>query len=171
MAGKNKSEPQTFSTRKECYNWMSENGYKISQAKFYEDSRTMLVIQRDGSVKMKDLKNYLVTAGVEQYSGSRKAVLTIEQIRAEKERKELEKLQLDIDTKQFKLDVEQGKYIPREEFELEMCARVAVMYTTFRRRFKERFSEEDREFAFQVVDEVMNELARTDRFEVIFESN
>lgn len=171
MSNEKKSDPKIFSTRKSCYNWMSENGYKISQAKFYEDSRAMLVIQRDGSVKMKDLQNYLITAGVGQYAGSRKAVLTIEQIRAERERKELEKLQLDIDTKQFKLDVEQAKYIPREEFELEMCARVAVMYTTFRRRFKERLSGEDREFAFQVIDEIMNELARTDRFEVIFESS
>lgn len=52
-------EAERFKNRKQAFNWLREQGYKVSQGKFYQDCLTGFpIIQRDGSVSRYQVMEY-----------------------------------------------------------------------------------------------------------------
>ena len=177
----NIGESVVFNNRLEVIEHLRSQGYKIGKTKFYEDCKQKKVrIQADGSILAKDAELYAVREGIyrpEAISSSNKA----EGLHETKLQKEIEKLTWENKKREFEYDLQLGKYIPRDLLDLELASRAAVFDSQLRTKIKARIKtwiamadgKIDKQpdiaaDAFEMLDQVMNEFARMDRFEVVF---
>jgi hypothetical protein len=176
-------QEERFDNRKAVLEYLNENGYSVSQGKLYADAKKgLLRLQPDKSVLMSSVEAYIK----DPESGLVKhAEVGAEQDNAERaERKstaELNILEGKATRQKFDLDREMGRYLLREDFELELASRAAVLETGFKHRIKTDISEwiqvckgsqaqraELLGLILLAVDQQLNEFATTDKFQVMF---
>jgi hypothetical protein len=175
-------EIRIIKNRLEAVEYLNRRGYKVGKSKFYADSKKGLIkIQADGSILASDLESYARRVGISRpdMEGSRPDV--VEELHEVKMRKEIEKLEWENRKREFEYDLQLGKYIPRDLLDLELASRAAVFDSQLRTKIKARIKtwiamadgKIDKQpdiaaDAFEMLDQVMNEFARMDRFEVVF---
>ena len=170
--------------RLEAVNYLQRRGYKVGKSKFYADCKRGLVkIQSNGSIIPRDLETYAVKIGLDRFAAPEvvSQVDDVSELHEVKLKKEIEKLDWENKKREFEYDREMGKYIPRDLLELELASRAAVMDSRLRTKIKARVKKwialaggsqakvpDVVADAFDMLDQVMNEFARMDRFVVIF---
>jgi len=176
---KNENGERCFKNRNAVLGYLKDQGYKIQKSKLYKDSREgKLRIQGDGTVLFIDvdlyIKAYLLAVKTADAAEAEK--LQQEKISAETDVKKLRAKRL-----QFEIDKEQGKYIPKDQFDMELAARAAVLEAGIKHMFYSKVSEwihvvggdisktnELLEEMITSLDEKMNDYASMDQFQVIF---
>ncbi len=167
----------------EVVDYLQRRGFKIAKSKLYADAKKgLLRIQADGSVYAGDAEAYARQMNLPRpdMDGPDPAKMEVAQLeKSELERRELE---LKIQKREFELEREQGKYLPKDQLALELASRAGVLDSGLRTKIKERARdlvhtasgkpEQVPEFVAQmmdILDEQMNEFCRMDRFQVVFE--
>lgn len=156
---------------------LEKQGFKISKSKAYRDKRAgILRVEPDGVVLANNARAYAMTlrkVGV--------SPINLEKINEEKSKKEVERLSLEIEKIKFNLDRERGKYLLKEEFEMEMAARASVFDLSLRHMVHTRVpewikvtggSDEKTNLLIELmnkeIDDLLNSYAAMDRFQVVF---
>ena len=156
---------------------LERQGFKISKSKAYRDKRAgILRVQKDGAVIPSDARAYALT--LRKVGAS---PINLEKLNEEKSKKELERLGLEVEKLQFTLDRERGKFLLREDFEMEVSGRAAVLDTGIKNLVYTKTAEWVRavggkdektnlliEMAIQEFDQLMHDYSSMDRFTVIF---
>jgi hypothetical protein len=155
--------------------WLQGQGYKLKKTKIYKDKdRGLLKIQQDGRVLESDVRayaeQYLFREGVDGSS-----------LTDQKTKKEIERLILRIDREKYDFEKDQGKYIARDELSMEFAARALAFDAGIKSDFTAKVfdlikicggdpekSKSIIDFISDLLDRRFRELARVDRFQVIF---
>jgi len=175
------SQERIFKNRLEAHEYLKRRGYKLGKSKFYQDCKNgLLKLQSDGSILWSDLDAYIKRAGLTQPDLDKSAEES-EQLYRQKLEKEVERLEWENRKRQFEYEREVGKYIPRQDFEAEIAARVAAHEARLRNLIRERALEwiwtvngdpqrvnDLIEQVNQDVNDLFNDLARMDQFQVVF---
>jgi len=161
-----------FKTRNAVLVHLNSAGYKVSRGKLYGDFEKKLIrMEPDGSVLEIEVRNYAVNQLTDGY----------QDIQALKNEKEVEKLNEQIAKLRFERKKEEGKYIPKKDFEAELAARAAVFDSGFRHAFNVKGRElialvggkPDKAADFlaalnQILDDQLTTYATTKVFQVMF---
>ena len=156
---------------------LSSAGFKISKSKIYRDKdKNRIKINQDGTVPETEVRAYAAT--LERKEGD---IGDLNDIHTRKTAKEIERLDEQVKKIKFENAKEQGKYIPRVDFEAELAARAGVFDTGFRHAFDMHVREwialvggkpeKSADFLLalnRVLDEQLNNYATTRTFQVIF---
>lgn len=120
-------DTMTFPNRLAVAEYLKANGWKVSKSTLYNRTgKAKLVPREDGLYYLKDVKKYARFFLKRQDTGQRVQEQLDEQQR-KKMRLEIEKLEEDVARSRMKRQVEEGKYIPRDQIELELAGRAAVL--------------------------------------------
>lgn len=171
----------SFANRREALSHLRQHGYKISTGKLYQDCKAgMLRIQTDGSVLESDLNRYIKRASLVKPADIKEKV-EVSELEFKRRQKEIEKLDEQIADLRLKREVAEGKYIPREDFEMELAARAAILEAGLRYMFQSKISEWVMvvsgdtgrisgllELINRQLDTQLNEFASMKQFQVIF---
>ena len=176
---KNKSVAMaTFPSLLAAMENLASAGYKISKSKIYRDKdKNFIRVNTDGTVPETEVRAYAAT--LERKGGS---IDDLNDIHNRKTGKEIERLEEQIRKLRFDREKEQGKFIPRGEFESELAARAAVFDSGFRHAFNVKAREwialvggkpeKAADFLLalnQALDEQLTSYATTRTFQVMFE--
>ena len=166
-----------FSSLLEVLKHLDKAGFRISKSKLYRDKdKAMIRVNPDGSVPETEVRAYAST--LERKDGN---IDDLSDIHAQKTKKEVEKLEEQIAKARFEREKEEGKYIPKKDFEAELAARAATLDAGFRHLFNSRVREwvnlvngdvkKSADFLQDLnnsLNELLNQYAVTDSFNVIF---
>ena len=169
----------SFINRYTALHHLIEAGYKISKDKFYRAFKKELIrMEPDRSVLEVEVRNYALN-NLSKIDGSLENPADIQAL---KNKKEVEKLEEQIAKLRFDREKDQGKFIPRNEFESELAARAAVFDSGFRHTFNVKAREwialvggkpeKAADFLLalnQALDEQLTSYATTRTFQVMFE--
>lgn len=176
------NQERILKNKLEAVAYLNRRGFKVGKSKLYADCKKGLVrIQADGSIFATDLESYARRQGLDRPDMDGSDPKKVEELQEIKLRKEVEKLDWENKRRQFEYEKETGKHIPRELLELELASRAAVMDSQLRTKIRARarewtaivqgsseYTPELITDALDMLDQVMNEFARMDRFQVIF---
>jgi len=113
---------------------LTDAGFKVSKSKISRDkTKNLIRVNPDGTVLESEVRAY--TGGLERKSGS---IVDLNDVHSRKADKEIEKLDEQISKYRFEREKEQGKYIPKKDFEFELAARAAIFDSGFRHAFNMR---------------------------------
>jgi hypothetical protein len=171
--------------RLEAVKWLKDRGYTVGKSKLYADTKAgQLKVCNDGSIRVSDLEDYVARQGLEPLEQVTEPEEGAEDLQREIKREQLRQLQLDNERREFERQRQEKQYIPRKDLELELVSRAGVLDTGLRSDIKAHARDwvhlvggrAERvpdlvEAMLDVLDRRLNEYARMDRFEVIFEDN
>jgi hypothetical protein len=157
---------------------LRRTGLRFQRASFTgTGTKGAIRINPDGTVLETEVRAYAAT--LERINGD---VDDLSDAHAVKTQKEIERLNEQIAKMRFEREKEEGKYIPKKEFEAELAARAAVLEAGFRHTFNVKVREwialvggkagKSADFLQElntVLDEQLNSFATTRTFQVMFE--
>lgn len=179
MAKKKNDYAPSFPSLFAVLDHLDAAGFKISKSKLYRDrDKGLIMVENDGSVLEVSVREYALT--LERIEGD---IGNMGDLHAQKTAREVKSLDVKIAKQTLDLEVAQGKYILRSDFETELAARAVV----FESGFRHFFSAQAREFIALVggkidktpdllqalndgLDEQLNQYASMDTFQVMFEA-
>lgn len=116
---------------------LSAAGFKVSKSKIYRDQgKGMIRVNPDGTVPETEVRAYAAT--LERVGGD---ISDLSDIHAKKTAREVESLEIKIAKQKYELEKDQGKYLPRADFELELAARAVIFETGLKHRIRSKVSE------------------------------
>lgn len=120
-------EPETFPNKFAAWEWLTANGWKIGKSQFYNHCKDGLMRpEQDGTYSLRRLKKYAKLHVRRAETG----LLQRDELEKLQERKlkgEVELLEIKKAREEYDLDVRQGKYIAREDVELELAGRAVAL--------------------------------------------
>jgi len=169
-----------FSDRSEALKWLKAKGYRIGKTKLYADSRKgLLRMQPDRAVLKKDVEQYAKTLA--NLGDPRDKTLDAHRLKMEAACRRLEKQNALLD---FDLQEKKGKYILRNEAEMERAGLIITMEANFRNLLVGKASEfieivhgdQDRiaglQFQFnESMDDMFRKMAKVEKFRVILKDD
>ena len=172
-----------LASRAEALRYLNDQGYKVKKTKLYHDCKTgKLQVQDSGEILVCDLEAYIQREGLEPLSEATGVDPEVVNLQKQKLKNEVERLDWEVKRRKFEYEKTQGDFIPKENFVLEMTARVAMANTRLKSGIRLNADEwidivdgdHDRrqeflEAVFEHLNTIMNELARMDRFQVLYE--
>lgn len=128
-------QKQNFTSTKEVLAHLQDRGLRVSKSKIYEDkSKGFLKAQADGSFTKRDVDKYAAT--LTSHALPDKELAVAQEYASRKAKAEAEKLEEQAKAERFKNDVREGKFIPRDDVEVELAARAGVLATGLRTAFE-----------------------------------
>ena len=171
--------PNTFANTKRVYEFLIAQGWKVSQRAVYNHVKDGKLRKKDGIFTSRAVSKYAKTFLNRKDSGQTLPV-EHEQLQRDKLTQEIRRLTIQVERDEHKLGVEQGRYLPREDFELELAARASVFDAGFRYFFQSMAAEmitlvggnmkKIPEFIAMLntkLDEQLNEYATTKEYQVM----
>ena len=157
---------------------LKEQGYKVQKSKLYQDRKAGLIkVRPDHSVVESEVLAYIQRAGLQKkwdHSGE------MDETFSDKTRKEVTRLELQIERERFDLDKKRGKYLLKTDVETALAIRVGVFEAGLKHLFQTRFREciqlaggnpKKTQMAIEYwnngIDELLDELARMEEIEVV----
>ena len=111
------------------------DGRKIAKSKLYADQRKGLLRRHpDGTFRVREVERY--AASLPLVSAPDRETEEAQHYAARKARAEAEKLEEQAKAERFRNEVRAGKYIPRDDVEVELAARAGVLATGLRTMFE-----------------------------------
>lgn len=168
----------TFKSLLEVCNHLERTGYRISKSKLYRDrDKGMIRVNPDGTVPETEVRAYAST--LERIGGN---IDDMSDIQARKIMKELELRDEQVKKLKFQREVEEGKYMPRREFEAELASRAVVLDSGLRHMAQMHVAEwvamvqgksgmipDLIQAMNSEIDRMMNEYATMEHFQVMFQ--
>ena len=107
--------------------YLKTAGWKVTRTSLYRHrSEGRFLPQNDGAYRQKDIDKYARTWLKQQSTGKRVSIKS-DEMQRQKLEWELKNLQLDSERKKFQHEKEQGKFIPKEQMEIELAARAGIL--------------------------------------------
>ncbi len=107
--------------------YLKAAGWKVTRTSLYRHrSEGKILPEKCGQFSQKDVDKYAKNWLKQQSTGKRVSTKT-DELQREKLELELKNLQLDSERKKFQHEKEQGKYIPKEQMEIELAARAGIL--------------------------------------------
>ena len=180
--GEKKELPEpSFDNRMEAVRELKRRGYKIGKQKFYNNcSHGLCKVEADGTVLESSLEKYIKhpRSGLKRLDKIRE-----EEAGKEKTKAEIEKLQEQVAKLRFERGVMEGRYISREDFEIELASVIGQVQTGLHHMLEMRVPDwvalvsgdtgkikDLLDAAKRALDDRLNDFAKIDRFKVVFES-
>jgi len=117
----------SFKSRVGVLTWLQENGWQVSRSGFYKHFREgKLRPEQDGTFTLTAVEKYAKTF-LKRASTGKKVRVAIDDLLRKKAGLEVRSLEIKTAREEFKRGIEEGKYIPRDQLELELAARAAVL--------------------------------------------
>lgn len=178
-------DQKVFTSLLQVKDYLIEQGYKVSKSKIYRDAENGKITAESDAAGNKSVSALAAWEYAEKHlekTGVNKGDL--KNLQATKLMQAIKIQEIDARRKTFDLEKEQGKYIPKAEFEAELAARASVLDSGFRNMFNIRVREwialvngtPERAPDFlaalnQALDEQLNTYATTRTFMVLFEDS
>lgn len=157
--------------------YLKERGFKIGKQKVYDDCKKgILPVSDDGRVLKAAVDLYAKALEVHSTDSAKLGELSEKKLQ-----KEIEKLTVQIDKERHNLEKDQGRFIPREDFEREMAGRAAVFDVGLRHEIRIHVAEliaivggeVTKQNAFmdrmnEIIDAQLNTYVQTDTYQVVF---
>lgn len=173
-----------FTTRLDVLGYLEKEGWKVSKSKLYADcNKGRLLPGKGGEYEIKEVDAYAKDFLKRKDTG-KKVDEELEDRNRKKLDAEIRKTIAQAAKAEHDLAVAQGKYIPREDVELELACRAAALDNLLKHHLQARAPELVRlvggdkkktpdliEVLSNDIDQALNEFARTDNFQVILEAN
>jgi|SRR6056297_2616460 len=177
----------TFKNRTAVVEWLKAKGYKVKKSKLYADAKAgLLRVENDGSVLMESVARYLEhpEAGVKEHMETVEAGsdLEVKEYHRRAAIAKAKKTELEAKRLEFEMEKDAGRWLPREDLELEMAGRAAVLEQGFKNLVQVKAADwvhacggdpkragELRAAINAELDGLLNEFARADAFQVLFE--
>jgi len=122
-----KDQKQVFKNLLSVLTWLQAHGWQISRSGLYKHHGEGKLRKRDdGHYHLKDVEKYALTFLKLKATGKR-VQRARDELQQQKAALEVKKLDLEIARAEHKKKVEEGAYIPREQIELELVSRAAVL--------------------------------------------
>ncbi|MBU1054854.1 MAG: hypothetical protein KKC46_13660 [Proteobacteria bacterium] len=171
----------SLKNRLEVLSWLKSQGCQIGKTKIYADSESgKLRLQPDGSILLADVELYK-----QAYLSPRKKAFAVAGI----EILQRENLELDAEIKrekkaklQWEREKEIGKYILRDDFEMEVTARAIVLDASLKQMVSlkaldwvsivqgnHKLVKDMTDAILRCIEEALNDYANTDKFQVVFQ--
>lgn len=129
------SVPDHFASLQEVLAHLADAGRKIGKSKLYRDkARGLLKARPDGTFRRADVERYAAT--LPAHALPDRHVAAVQEYATRKARAEAEKLEEQARAERFRNEIRAGQYIPREDVEVELAARVGVLGTGLRTMFE-----------------------------------
>lgn len=171
----------SFKTLMEACEHLKRAGYKVSKTKLYRDKDSgKIKINADGSVLEAEIRAYAATY-LDQLGPK---IDDLSNIAADKADLERQKLKEQIEKLRFSRERDMGRYVLKEEVDLKMVGVLTVLDINFRQlvdlimvdfcRLMNgdiRKINQAKDFFEQKMDDMLNKLAHTDSFTLIFEES
>ena len=107
--------------------YLQAAGWKVTRTSLYRhQSEGKFLPQSDGTYLQKDIDKYAKNWLKQQSTGKRVSTKT-DEMQRQKLEWELKNLELDSERKKFQHEKEQGKFIPKEQMEIELAARAGIL--------------------------------------------
>jgi len=117
------ADERVFRNRIEALQHLQAQGYKIQKTNLYSDAQAgRLRLQPDGSITEKALERYIKRVGLTRPS----EIADSGGLQAKKLALEISKLEEEYQERRFKNDIQEGKYLPRDQVYMELAGRAAV---------------------------------------------
>jgi len=111
---------------------LTNSGYKISKSKLYRDrDKGMIRINKDGTVLETEVRAYAAT--LERKNGD---IGDLSDIHAQKAQVDVKVREEQYKKLKFARLRDEGKYLPRRDFEAELASRAVVMEAGFRQHYR-----------------------------------
>ncbi len=126
------SDKQVFEKPIDVYRHLKANGWKVGKSKVYSDVGTRLKPDKDGKYSLETVELYAL-----KYlkrvapSGPENVADELEKLHLERLRREVSLRKRQEEKLCFELELKKGKYIPIEQFERELAARMIVLRAGF----------------------------------------
>jgi hypothetical protein len=172
-----------FTSLLQVKDYLIDQGYKVSKSKIYRDAENGKITAQTDAAGNKSVSALAAWEYAEKHlekTGVNKSDL--KNLQSQKLMNAIKIQEIEHQRKSFDLEKEQGKYIPRADFESELAARAAVLESGFRHLFNVKAREwiaivggkPERTADFLAalntgLDEQLNTYATTQVFQVIFE--
>ncbi len=167
-----------FPSLREAVRHLQQAGYKVSKSKISRDKgKNLIKINSDGSVSETEVRAYAAT--LERKGGS---IDDLNDIHNRKTGKEIERLDEQIAKLKFEREKDQGKYVPKAEVDQKIISTLIVLDVSFRQIMDMNMTDichilkgdvkklnNAKDYVDDLLDEMMNKLARTDSFSIKIE--
>ena len=179
--GEKKESAPSFDTRMEALKELKHQGFKIGKSKLYKDcSMGLCKIEKDGTILESSLNKYI--------KHPRSGLKRLDKIQEEEAGKakttaEIEKLQEQVAKLRFERGIMEGRYISREDFEIELASVIGQVQTGLHHMLEMRVPDwvvlvagepakgkDLLDATKRALDDRFNDFAKIDRFKVVFES-
>lgn len=182
-----KGQVDRWKTKADVLIYLVAQGWDIEKSTFYNHSNPA---HKDGG-RLNRLKGWYLKTHVDAYAkqylnkldGADPAGDEQSGLQREKLQEEIAKIRVNREAAQFDFDIKKGKYLPLDQFDLEMAGRAGVLDSTFRHLIQSRAQEivalvgGDQQKAQELVnymleswDGMLAEFATTKEFQVIVKS-
>lgn len=178
-------DQKIFTSLLQVKDYLIEQGYKVSKSKIYRDAENGKITAESDAAGNKSVSALAAWEYAEKHlekTGVNKGDL--KNLQATKLMNAIKIQEADLRRKNFEQEKEEGRYIPRAEFEAELAARASVLDSGFRNMFNIKIREwialvngtPERAPDFlaalnQALDEQLNTYATTRTFLVMFEGS
>ena len=116
----------TFKDIAAVLEYLDTSGWKVTKTSLYRhQSEGKIMPATDGSYRQKDVDKYAKT-WLKQKSTGKKISERTDELQRKKLEIELKNLEIDHSRKAFAYEKDQGKYIPREQMEIELATRAGI---------------------------------------------
>lgn len=175
-------EQKTFTSLLQVKDYLIKKGYRVSKSKIYRDAengKITVMTDLSGNKSVTALAAWEYAEKHLEKTGAHKEDL--KDLQARKLMNTIQIQEVEHQRKVFDLEKEQGKFIPRADFESELAARAAVLEAGFRHLFNVRAREwitlvagkPDRQADFLAalnrdLDGQLNVYASTRAFQILF---
>jgi len=170
----------SFKNRRSVLLHLQDAGFKISRAQFYKDCKKGLIrTNPDSSVLESEVRAY--ATNLKRINGN---IEDLNDIQAIKSKKEVEKLEEQIAKLKFEREKDQGKYVPKEDVDRKIISTLTILDVSFRQIMDMNMSDichilggdvkklnNAKDYVDDLLDEMMNKLARTDSFSIKITEN
>lgn len=177
---KNNDQP-AFKNRAEVLEYLRGQEVKISRGKLYKDADTgKLRMESDGSILLMEVDKYIKSA-LKPFKKAGTAP-DIEKLQTEKLERENDKLDEQIKKLIWEREKETGKYILRDDFEMEIVARAAVFAVSLKQMVSIKaldwvsivqgnhaLVKDMTDAIIRDIESVLNDYATTDTFQVMID--
>lgn len=167
-----------FSSLREAVRHLQQAGYKISKSKISRDKgKNLIKVNKDGTVPETEVRAYAAT--LERTAGS---IDDLNDIHNRKTSKEIERLDEQIAKLRFEREKDQGRYVPKAEVDQKIISTLIILDVSFRQIMDMNMSDichilggdvkklnSAKDYVDDLLDEMMNKLARTDSFSIKIE--
>ena len=176
------NQPVTFDSLLKVLAYLKADGWKVSKSTLYNHRRQgRIKPDSDGHYPLKSVLRYANAHLPRQTTLKR---LADEELQRRKAEAELEKIEEQTRLARLRRQVEEGKYILRSDFELELAARAAVFYAGLMQMAQQKAGKwiqlvegntkriPDLIQAIKLsIEELLNEYATTREFHVLFQKD
>jgi len=120
-------ENYSFKNLLAVLSWLQAQGWKISRAGIYKHrAEGKIKKQPDGGYSARDVERY-ARVHLKRLSTGKRLRDGLDDLQHRKTELEVKKLQIDNARSEHKQQIEEGNYIPKDQFEIEAVSRAAVL--------------------------------------------